>query len=128
MEALSLGMCERGVYYPHLAARAILGPIHRQATRDRKTECIRYTHQIKHPDAWRNDSHQMCKCQAHARYIELGPKLHHVESREANNMPEGICACGRGICDLSGVVQLPLVTEMPLWQATYRLRKGFARE
>ena len=29
------------------------------------------------------------KCQAHARYIELDPKLHHVESREANNMPKG---------------------------------------
>ena len=31
---------------------------------------------------------------------------------EANNMPEGIC--GRGIRDLNGVVQLPLVTEWPL--------------
>ena len=40
-------------------------------------------------------------------------RLHHVESREANNMPEGIC--GRGIRDLiNGVVQLPLVTERPL--------------
>ena len=34
----------------------------------------------------------MCKCQAHARYIEVGhgQLLHHVESREAN-MPERIC-------------------------------------
>ena len=29
-------------------------------------------------------------------------RLHHVESREANNMPEGIC--GTGIRDLNGVV------------------------
>ena len=41
-------------------------------------------------------------------------------------MPEGIC--GRGIRDLNGVVQLPLVTERRLWQAKYRLRKGFATE
>ena len=41
---------------------------------------------------------------------KLSPRLHHVESREANNMPEGIC--GRGIRDLNGVVQLPLVTEL----------------
>ena len=41
-------------------------------------------------------------------------------------MPEGIC--GRGMRDLNGVVQLPLVTERPLWQAIYRLGKGFARE
>ena len=41
-------------------------------------------------------------------------------------MPEGIC--GRGIPDLNGVVQLPLVTKWPLKQATYRLLKGFARK
>ena len=44
--------------------------------------------------------------------MKLSLRLHHVESREANNMPEGIC--GRGIRDLNGVVQLPLVTEWPL--------------
>ena len=55
-----------------------------------------------------NGSHPMCKGQAHA-CCKLSPRLHHVESREANNMPEEIC--GRGICDLNGVVQLPLVTE-----------------
>ncbi len=53
-----------------------------------------------------------CNCQAHARYTKLGPKLHHVESRDANTMPEGIC--GRSILYLNGVMQLPLVTERPL--------------
>ena len=33
-------------------------------------------------------------------------------------MPEGIC--GRGIRDLNGVVQLPLVTEWPLVYEAYR--------
>ena len=53
----------------------------------------------------------------HACHIKLSPSLHHVESREANNMPEGIC--GRGIRDLNGTVQLPLVTERPLYVASH---------
>ena len=32
---------EREKIYPHLAGRANLGPIHRQATQDRKTKCNR---------------------------------------------------------------------------------------
>ena len=33
--------------YPYLAVRANLGPVHRQAARDRKTECVQ---QLKHQD------------------------------------------------------------------------------
>ena len=58
-------------------------------------------------------THSICKRQAHATYIKLSPRLHHIESR---GLPEGIC--GRGIRDLirdlNGVVQPPLVTEWPL--------------
>ena len=80
-------------------------------TADRQTECVQ---QIKRQDECHGEmtAIQIANDKPHACYIKFGPRLQHVESREANNMPRGYEA---GVTrDLNGVVQLPLVTEWPL--------------
>ena len=86
---------ETNITHTYLAARADIVPIHRQATRDRKTESIHASDQASGRMA---GERTVIKC---AIAKPTPPPLHRSNSahsctmlraaREANNMPKGIC-------------------------------------
>ena len=103
---------EREYIYPHLAARANLGPIHRQATRDRKTKCNRSSINTNTIYGAMTTAIQFANDKPTPATSSSAQGCTMSRAARPTSCPKEYVA--GGIRDLNGVVQLPLVTEWPL--------------